>query len=387
MFANELTAYLVPSDTVGSYPFADKKHCMGSQIIRLHDHPDATIHPTDILIVGIDARDSDSPSNLIRKQLWGLSSIHYPKGRVFDAGNIPANLTLAQQYQAVETISAMLTECKAQLIFIGGTQEFTSKVYSGWRISQKFIRLAIIDCKIDWDGNYDDFHEDNFVNNLMDEPYEKLVDLSFIGIQGYLTPQHIQQRVLRRKHEHIRLGNLRGNIHEAEPLLFDAHLVSIDMSAVRASDAPGLKVSNPNGLYAEEVCMLARYAGVGQNSKFFGLFGLGAIEGPQKQTIMLAAQVVWHYIEGVSHRKLENPLKNLPYNKKYVINIDVPGIEMVFYKNEHSGNWWFELAGLNKRKLMRGKILVRCTASDYTSASNGDIPQRWMRWYQKVQKI
>jgi arginase family enzyme len=385
MVASELSAFLVPSDVVGSYPFADKKYCMGNQIVCLHDHPDTPIRPTDMIIIGVES--TNSVSNIIRQKLWGLSSISYSKGRIFDAGNIPASLTLAQQYQAVETLSAHLAESKAHLILIGSSQEFTSKVYAGWRQSHNFLRLAIIDSKIDLDGNHDDFHEDNFVNGLIDEPYEKLLDLSFIGIQGYFSPQHIQQKVLRRKHEFIRLGNLRGNIREAEPTLSDAHLASIDFAALRTSDAPGNKIVNPNGLYAEEICMLARYAGIGQNNKFMGLFGLSSNADAPEQTTMLAAQVIWHYIEGVSHRKVENPIKNLPYNKKYVVSTNVPNIEMVFYRNEHSGNWWFELPVLNRRKLLRGKILVRCNPSDYASASNGDIPQRWMRWYQKAQKI
>lgn len=385
MLANELIAYLVPSDVMGFYPFAEKKYCFGNQVINLHDHPDYPIRPGDIFIVGIDSLDSQSVSNDIRQMLWGLSSIPYSKGKVFDAGNISATLTLAQQYQVVESISAIIAESKAHLILLGGSQEFLSKAYTGWKQCQSFIRMAIIDSKIDWDGNNNDFHQDNFVNTLIDEPYEKLLDLSFIGIQGYFTPQHILQKVLRRKHDYIRLGNLRGNIREAEPTLSDASLVSIDMAAVRASDAPGKAFDNPNGLYAEEICMLSRYAGIGQSSKFLGICGLKT--NAPEQTIMLAAQVLWHYIEGVSHRRIENPIKNLPHNKKYVVSTEVQNVEMIFFRSELSGNWWFELPVNSKKKLLRGKLLVRCNASDYSQASNGEIPQRWLRWYQKAQKI
>ncbi|HDP75290.1 MAG TPA: hypothetical protein ENN49_05385 [Bacteroidales bacterium] len=381
MLANELIAYLEPSDVTGIYPFAEKKYCFGNQVINLHDHPDSPIRPSDIFIVGID---TDSATN-IRQMLWGLSSIPYSKGKVFDAGNIPATLTLAQQYQVVESISAIIAESKSHLILLGGSQEFLSKVYAGWKQCQNFIRMAIIDSKIDWDGNLTDFHHNNFANTLMDEPYEKMLDLSFIGIQGYFTPQHTLQKVLRRKHDYIRLGNLRGNIREAEPTLSDANLVSIDMAAVRDSDAPGTSVVNPNGLYAEEICMLSRYAGIGQNSKFFGICGFKS-KAPE-QTIMLAAQVLWHYIEGVSHRRTDNPIKNLPHNKKYVVSTEVQNVEMIFFRSELSENWWFELPVNNKKKLLRGKLLVRCNASDYTQARNGEIPQRWLRWFQKAQKI
>ncbi|HQG73650.1 hypothetical protein, partial [Tenuifilum sp.] len=83
MLANELTAYLVPSDVTGFYPFAEKKYCFGNQVINLHDHPDSPIRPGDIFIVGIESLDSESVSNDIRQMLWGLSSIHYSKGKVF----------------------------------------------------------------------------------------------------------------------------------------------------------------------------------------------------------------------------------------------------------------------------------------------------------------
>ncbi len=387
MIAQELIAYLEPLNLSVCYPFAPKTACMSSQVIDLHGNPQTVIQPNDILIIGVGQAHIQHPANAIRSQLYGLISIPYKKGKIIDAGNLPATLALSQQYSAIEQIARMVAESKAILILLGPYQESFVSAYNGFSKSKDYLRLAIVDHKIDWDSDSDDFHAQNFANLLLDEPYEKLLDISFIGIQGYFTSQASLDKVQRRKHEVIRLGNLRGKILEAEPVLRDAHLVNIDINAVRASDAPGVGTPTPNGLYAEEVCMLARLAGLSQNGQILFVSGLASVSDSNNLTSMLAAQVVWHYIEGITHRKLENPLKNAPENKKYVVSTDVSNVDMIFYKNEVTGSWWMEVPVANRKKIPRGKLLFRCTSAEYQLVSYKEIPARWLRWYKKAQKI
>ncbi|QKG78851.1 arginase family protein [Tenuifilum thalassicum] len=387
MLGKELVDYLVPADVVGRYSFNEKKHCLGGQVYKLHASSHINIESDDIVVVGVQSANSIQNPNMIREMLWGLSAIPYSRGKIIDAGNISANLSIANQLNAIKHISSTLAEGKVNLLLIGGGQEFIVEVYNAWKQHESLLRLAIIDRKIDIDDNPEDFHANNFANLLIDEPYEQLIDLSFLGIQGYFTSSQAIRRVFECKHETIRLGNLRGNLADVEPVLYDSHIVSFDFSAIRACDAPSAECPTPNGLYAEEACILARYAGVGQNNHFFGLSGFNAKSTIDELTAMLAAQVLWHYIEGVSHRKILDPRKNLPYNKKYVVSTDIENVDLTFYKNELENKWWFEVPVANKGKVLRDKILVRCSPSDYISASHKDIPDKWLRWYKKAQTI
>lgn len=383
MLARELTLLLNEADAVGEYSFANRKYCLGGQVVRLHQNPSLEVGPNDIVIVGVNSLTSD----IVRNELLGLAAISYKKGRIIDAGNLPDSLTLAQQYLAIEEIAYNIAKANATLILIGINQELTVFVYKGFSQHHQFIRLGLIDNRIDLHFDAQDFHAGNYMNRLLDEPYEKLLDVCFLGVQGYFNPPQIIERVQRRKHDVVRLGNLRGNPAEVEPVLKDTHMVSIDLCSVRASDAPDTTHPTPNGLYAEEICLLARFTGLGQENKFLGVFGLSPSIQSNRLTAKLAAQVVWHYLEAVAHRKTENPLRNTPYNKKYVVDVDVEGIVMTFYRNELTGSWWFEVPISTRHKVQRGKLLVRCGPNDYIMASRKDIPPRWLRWFQKAQKI
>ena len=59
-----------------------------------------------------------------------------------------------------------------------------------------------------------------------------------------------------------RLGIIRSNSSEMEPVLRNTNLFAMDMSAVRYADAPGCANASPNGLNGEDACQLAYYAGL-----------------------------------------------------------------------------------------------------------------------------
>ena len=64
-----------------------------------------------------------------------------------------------------------------------------------------------------------------------------------LGHQQYLVNKKQQEELEEKAFEVIRLGTLRSNLAVAEPFLRDAHLVSMDIAAVKQSDAPGHTVS------------------------------------------------------------------------------------------------------------------------------------------------
>ena len=95
-------------------------------------------------------------------------------------------------------------------------------------------------------------------------------------------------RFLKQKSELMRIGDVRKDIHLTEPLFRDSDVAIFDISAVRQSDAPGTICPSPNGFYGEEICLLARYAGISDNMKTFGLFDVDPdLDSRNRQPVLL----------------------------------------------------------------------------------------------------
>ncbi|HPV57467.1 MAG TPA: hypothetical protein PKW61_10100, partial [Tenuifilaceae bacterium] len=127
-----------------------------------------------------------------------------------------------------------------------------------------------------------------------------------------------------------------------------------------------------------------RYAGSSERVSCFGIFEYAPDNDPSRQSALLAAQLVWHFIEGTSQRSKENSFENNDNTKKFIVNTGTPGVDLVFYRNELSDNWWFELPAVKK---LDKKLTVPCSPNDYMIASKQDVPERWLRFLQKVQLL
>ena len=104
-----------------------------------------------------------------------------------------------------------------------------------------------------------------------------------------------------------RIGRLRQNLFKAEPILRDTDILSIDMNVVRQADAPAATHPSPNGFKGEEVCQLLQYAGTSDRISIIGLFGMENKYDQRGQTAALAAQMLWHFIEGLDNRAGDYP--------------------------------------------------------------------------------
>ena len=82
----------------------------------------------------------------------------------------------------------------------------------------------------------------------------------------------------------------------------NSDIVTFDMSSIRQADAPAVISPSPNGFFAHEACVLSRYSGISDRSTSFGIFELNCAAQENDQTSSLAAQIVWHFLEGFSLR-------------------------------------------------------------------------------------
>jgi hypothetical protein len=172
----------------------------------------------------------------------------------------------------------------------------------------------------------------------------------------------------------VRLGIVRGNIQCVEPLLRDSDFVSFDVSALRQSDMP--VSASPNGLYAEEACRLSRFGGLSDRVKVFGFFELNPQFEQNDRSAALAAQIIWHFIEGLSKCFGDYPASDLSNYQQYVVISEMLGENIVFYKNEANRRWWIEIPKKNDEK-----EIYACTKYEYEQAKKGKIPDVWLKYY------
>ncbi|MHC1703523.1 MAG: arginase family protein [Tenuifilaceae bacterium] len=381
--------YLDPTDALPIIGGVSKEFSIYNNIVHFkHGKPFPAINHGDIILLGIGENRNSSNTGAstapdrIRNYLYSLSGLPL-KSRVVDIGNIKSTKSPSDTYSATIDLIDFFATKKTTIIVIGGTQEISIPIYQAIKKSKKRVEISFVDSRLDIGTNDGDFGSTSYLSQLLSESQKDLFNISIIGYQGYLIDQQIE-KFTKSNHETLRLGFVRGNFREVEPSIRDTDFLSFDLSAIRYSDCPGTFFPSPNGLYAEEACQLARYSGLSDKTCCFGVFELNTEKDASGQSAHLAAQLVWHFIEAYNQRKGESTDYQTSNFKKFIVNSSTPGIDMVFYKSLISDNWWMEIPTSNLDLFPDGKIITSCSYNDYVIASKQELPDRWIRIYNKM---
>ncbi|MDR0692059.1 MAG: hypothetical protein LBF69_03365 [Prevotellaceae bacterium] len=213
-------------------------------------------------------------------------------------------------------------------------------------------------------------------------PHIALTDFSALAFQTYLTPATVLRELDNRYCETLRLGAFRNNPEAAEPVLRDADYVWFDLSAVRASDAPSTVHPGPNGLYAEEACQLGHYIGLSNRAKVLFLFGYKSHLCASSRTAQLAGQLLWHVAEAAATRiyeKIETGVAGRPEFKEIIVDMGQQGQALHFVNSLTTRRWWMKVPVARASAQW-----ISCLSTDYDTACRGEIPLRWLWYYQKL---
>ncbi len=381
-----LTSYLDDTIVLPSIHGLEKSESIYGRTSNLFDTKEKFDRGT-LAIIGVnESRNSRNPgasnsADAIRFYLYSLSGTIL-KVPLVDCGNLKTTSSPADTYMALRDVVSFLVEKGATCLILGGTQELTWPIYQAIAEHESRVSLSFIDQTLDMGSDNQDFSSTGYINRFLQESPDNLFSLSLLGFQGYLTSSKKLDSFLKSKHEAIRLGAVRGSMSELEPIFRDSHIISMDISAIRQSDAPGVINPSPNGLYPEEACQMARFAGFSTKVKAFGVFELSTLSDNNGQTAHLAAQIVWHFIEAFnspSKIAYQTALKNV---KRFYVNSPMKDVDLVFLKNDETETWWMEFPPSEKTNGM--PMICACSFNDYLQASNGEIPERWLRISSKV---
>ncbi len=339
----------------------------------------------EIVIIGID-EDRNALNNLgtgenleqIRKEFYQLFPGNWHK-KIVDLGNIEKGNDILDTYFALKEIASYLLKKNVILIILGGGNDLVYANYRAYDSLEQAVNLVSIDSKFDLGKLDDALSSETYLHKIIMEKPNNLFNFSNIGYQTFFNSQDEIDLVDNLYFEAYRLGEVSQNITITEPVLRDADIVSLDLGAIKFSEAKANNNASPNGLTGVEACAVVRYAGLSDKVSSFGIYEYNAKLDKDLQSAKLIAQLVWYFIEGVNYRTNDYPFENKNKYKKYIVPLEEQNIN--FYKSHKSDRWWMEVSTNNNPKKT---TLIPCTYQDYLEACNQNIPNRWLSAYKKL---
>ncbi len=338
------------------------------------------IELTDIAIIGIsEIRNSFFESNdfnlsNFRKEFYELNIGKWKKS-ISDLGNLPNGESTKDTYHAITEICLFLREKNIITIIIGGSNDIIFPIFKSYNNFNKKINIVSIDNQFDLHQEEDLLSSRSYMNKIIIDDSSRLNDFTNLGYQRHLCSPNEIDLMEKLFFDYISLGDLIGDDKSAEPILRDAHIIGLDMKALSWVSSGDSECGNPNGIDSRLICILSRYSGISDKCRYFGLFELLNNSISTK----LYAQIIWYFIEGVNSRFSEPIFSDDSGFIRY--NVSVSGRDLIFIKSKESERWWLEIT-LSLES--GGKRYLPCLESDYNSALNDNIPERWLRAVKRI---
>ncbi len=330
--------------------------------------------------VAVDNEETGQGIANIRKELYQLFPGNWVT-KIADLGTIKQGNTIDDTYFALKELLSDLIKLNIIPIIIGGGQDLTYANYRAYDTLEQTVNVVSVDNKFDFGSIQDGISSQSYLSSIVMEKPNNLFNFSNIGYQTFFNSQEEIDLVNDLFFDAYRLGDVAKDIEIVEPVLRDADIVSIDISVVRNSEAPANNNATPNGLYGEDLCTIARYAGISDKVSSFGIYEYNYKHDNKTQTAQLIAQTIWYFVEGVNCRTNDYPYGTKETYQKFMIPIEEEVIS--FYKSDKSGRWWMEINFKNNNKYERHS-LIPCTYQDYLNANKQEIPDRWYKTLKKV---
>jgi formiminoglutamase len=322
-------------------------------------------------------KGSASAPDEVRKKLY-----HLKRGmgayRIVDLGNLNPGHDLNETYVRVSEVCRMLMEFNVLPIIIGGTQDVDYGQYAAYETMEKLVSFLNVDALLDMDDKKEFGESQQHIHKILMHEPNYLFSYTHLAYQSYLIDPASVNVLEKLNFEAFRIGHMRTNLQEMEPTIRNADMLSFDVTAIRASDAPGNASAQPFGLTGEEACQICWYAGLNEKLSSAGFYEYNpAFDSLHRSTAAVVATMIWYFIEGYYHRKNEQNFKSNDFMKYSVSMPSEPAI-LTFYKSKASEKWWLEVPYPNGRDRYARNSIVPCSYSDYQTAVKGEVPERYI---------
>ena len=340
--------------------------------IKSYENELPDISDADIVLIGAGecrgagfALNGFEAANSVRAALYNLYYWH-AQVTIADLGNVKLGQSIQDSYAALRTVIAELILQNKKVVIMGGSHDLTLPQYHAYTSIPTLVNAVVADAKIDLDLEAR-LPSDHFLEELFTGLPNHLNHYAHIAFQSYFMHPHMLETIDKLRFDCFRLGVVREDIEEMEPVIRDSHMMSFDISAIQHAQAPA-NIITPNGFNGEEACVLMQYAGMSWKTSSIGLFGYQAELDHHGLTAIQMAQMIWYIIDGVHRGKKEAPLTALDRFKEFQIAFS--DIDTQFLQSKSTGRWWMKL---------HNEEWMPCSYKDYLVASNNEIPERWLR--------
>lgn len=335
-------------------------------------------HPEDAHVVLIGCNEwrgsgkkvPEHSANAVRKALYSLYYWHTDI-RISDMGNLKPGANLNDSYAALKIVCKELMDAGKKVIVIGGSHDNTLGQYHAFAERKQVIEATVVDALLDLrlDTHY---RSENFLLEILTGEPNFIKHYNHLAFQSYFVHPKLLETIDKLRFDCFRVGKMKEQIEEIEPVIRNTNLLSIDISSLAYAYAPANSLS-PNGLSGVEACKLMQYAGMAQNVETIGLYGFDASKDKNGLTAMQMAQMVWYYVDGLQKQGHEAQLDDREnFNEYHTVCAEV---ETLFLQSKRSGRWWMQLPN---------NSFIACSHGDYLMASHNDLPERWLRAQERL---
>ena len=387
----DLSIYFRPSQRFGGQQPDWSIHALGAAT-RFHSNtgfPDLT--GVNIALLGLlddpghaRPRAVVKAPDAIRGELYDL---FLPNGKLqmADLGDLlPGSSHQDTQHALAETLAELMRRNIVPIV-LGGGQGHTFTQYLAYEKLERTANLVCIDARFDLGEPGQGLADTSYLSHIVLRQPNYLFNFSNLGYQTYLIDQPGIELMDKLFFDVHRLGEVRAGVSEMEPVLRNADTVSIDMTSIRRSDAPGTSRPGPNGFHAEEMCQLMRYAGVSEKISSLALYEMDPERDVDGTTAQLAAQMIWCFLDGYNSRTNDLPWMDRKRFTKFRVPIKGHDHELVFFKSSMSDRWWMDVPYRAEQEArFERHHLVPCSYGDYQMACREEVPDRWWRTFQKL---
>ena len=367
-------------------------HCLGS-VIRAYTEKEQfpDIEGAQIALVGVEEdrralenQGCGKASDHIRSYLYKLYS-HWSSLSIVDLGNIKSGHTVEDTYFALKEVINFLLKKNILPILIGGSQDLTYANYLAYENTGRVVNIASIDSVFDLGHEDDELNSRSYLSRIIMHQPNYLFNYTNIGYQTYFVNLDELQLMKNLFFDINRLGNVRANLAETEPMVRNADILSVDISAVRAANAPGSFYAAANGLAGEEACQICRYAGMSDKLTSIGFYETNPKFDPLGLTAHLVAQMIWYFLDGFANRSHDFPEQNNKDFVRFRVYLEDHGEELYFLKSKKTDRWWIQIPPKDESEKNPGpNHFVPCSYEDYQTALRQEIPDRWWKLQQKL---
>jgi len=221
--------------------------------------------------------------------------------------------------------------------------------------------------------------ESPYWDALFSEEGKSLDHAHIIGLQGHLVPAEGFSYCEANGISLHRLGQSRQNITDLEPSLRQADLITFQMSALKYGDFPSQFPASPSGFTLDEVCQIARYAGLSDNLKGFSICGFHTESSSWGMDARALAQILWYFLEGC-YQKKGDLSGNFNGMLEYLVESSKDGRMLTFWKSNRSGRWWIQVEKSPSHSgAAKEYSLIPVSYQDYLEACDGDLSERVLK--------